>query len=712
MRYSSLKMRHALLVHCVAMLMFCGYVSVVRAETYVVNEMDDLSAPCTADSCSLRAAITAANANPGADVIHFFIIPGMLMNIEVTSPLPVITDSVSIDGFSLPESQPNTDPTGNNALILVTIDGTLAGPTDALVLNANACDIRGLRIIHFDGSGIKILGNHNAISGNVLGGSKGKGQSFAGISISGGQSNAIGDASLDARNVISDNSYGVYIGNAATLNTVAGNLIGTSENGKEVIGTGFDGVTIYQATNNTVGGSTSLSANVIVGAQYRNVLIVDTASTRNKVIGNYIGTDISGSLSFPSTITGVFISDGAKINTIGGSGVGNIIRHHKTGITLLDGVRNHISLNSISMHEGLGIDLGGDGVTPNDADDSDGGPNQQQNFPEITEAKTVSGTTIITGVLYGSPGKYDIEVYSNAVCNASSHGEGEIWIGTQAGVEIGADGETIFEMTIPSDETGFVTATATDALRNTSEFSACRNISHAGTVQFAQASYVVSENAGEVLIDIARLNGSDGEAGATVMTVADGTAADGVDFAGVVTMVSFADGDATMQPVAIPILDNAELDGARTFSVALSDVTGDATLEEPTSVLVTIVDDEQCGNGVVDVDEECDDGNVTAGDGCDAQCFVESEEPTEDVGGGADISEDNAESGGASADVPDDSSTPAEENASDDIAADDAKTEASDDAEIEASDDPGDDATDADDGAPASSGGGCTLLLR
>ena len=59
---------------------------------------------------------------------------------------------------------------------------------------------------------------------------------------------------------------------------------------------------------------------------------------------------------------------------------------------------NTIRGNSIFSNGGIGIDLGGDGVTANDALDADNGPNQRQNYPIIVSAApTAPSGTNVTG---------------------------------------------------------------------------------------------------------------------------------------------------------------------------------------------------------------------------------------------------------------------------------------------------------------------------
>src|SRR5258705_6421576 len=80
---------------------------------------------------------------------------------------------------------------------------------------------------------------------------------------------------------------------------------------------------------------------------------------------------------------------------------------------------------------GLGIDLMGDGVSLNDADDSDTGANNLQNFPVLSSAVSSGGATTITGSLNSeSNAQYRLEFFASALVDSSGYGEGQIFLGS------------------------------------------------------------------------------------------------------------------------------------------------------------------------------------------------------------------------------------------------------------------------------------------
>jgi hypothetical protein len=116
--------------------------------------------------------------------------------------------------------------------------------------------------------------------------------------------------------------------------------------------------------------------------------------------------------------------------------------------------------------------LGEDGVDSNDAGDADSGNNEHQNYPVLT---TATDSPSVSGTLDSTPKQtYTLDFYGNASCHTSGYGEGEVYLGSTV-VTTDDSGYADFTAALsgavsPMDS---VTATATDADGNTSEFSAC-----------------------------------------------------------------------------------------------------------------------------------------------------------------------------------------------------------------------------------------------
>jgi CSLREA domain-containing protein len=411
----------------VAALMLVGASGPARAEATftVTNTADPGDGICNA-ACTLREAITAANTTPGADTINFNIQPaGVVHTIAPSSRLPVVTEAVTINGYSQPGSSPNTLAKGTNARILIELNGN--NRVNGLEIQANNTSVRGLVINRTSGSGISIdAGTGNRIEGNFLGtdasGTLDRGNFAFGAQIDGGRDNTIGGNSPFQRNLISGNGFeGVEISsNSAGGNKVQGNLIGTQKDGTSPLGNSDEGVYI-DAPNNTIGGTGLGEANIIA----------------------FNGRD------------GVFVE----------SNIAN------TG--------NLILANSILSNGGLGIDLRGgtenaQGATANDPKDPDQGPNALQNKPVLTSVANSGGKTTIQGRLNSAPNKiYLIQFFSNAAGN-----EGQKFL-SQKAVTTDADGNVSFSF-VPAQAVGVgqrITATATDSVKsNTSEFSAPRQV--------------------------------------------------------------------------------------------------------------------------------------------------------------------------------------------------------------------------------------------
>ena len=105
----------------------------------------------------------------------------------------------------------------------------------------------------------------------------------------------------------------------ARSNQVLGNYIGTDVTGTVDLGNVFHGV-VVKGPYNTIGGTTPEARNVIAGNDGNGVWLREPASYGNQVLGNYIGVDSSGSVALGNTgYAGVRLADGASDNTIGGT---------------------------------------------------------------------------------------------------------------------------------------------------------------------------------------------------------------------------------------------------------------------------------------------------------------------------------------------------------------------------------------------------------
>ena len=112
------------------------------------------------------------------------------------------------------------------------------------------------------------------------------------------------------------------------------------------------------------------------------------------------------------------------------------------------------------------------GVTPNDLGDGDTGANNLQNFPVLETVSSSGGMTNITGRLNSAASTtYRIEFFANDAIDPSGYGEGQIFLGFKS-VTTNASGNANFTTMVPQIAAGRrVTATATDPMGNTSEFS-------------------------------------------------------------------------------------------------------------------------------------------------------------------------------------------------------------------------------------------------
>jgi titin len=208
-------------------------------------------------------------------------------------------------------------------------------------------------------SGVFIGGGataNNLVQGNYIGtdvnGTVPLGNGGDGVSLDLALNNTIGGTMAGTGNLISTNAgNGVKISNGATTNLVAGNKIGTdvtgtrsADGGGNPLGNGGDGVLIYLARNNTIGGTTAGARNLISANAGNGAEIANNASG-NLVQGNYIGTDVNGTAPLGNRANGVLITTNATYNIIGAStrdGSTNLISANvQNGVAITNNAANN-----------------------------------------------------------------------------------------------------------------------------------------------------------------------------------------------------------------------------------------------------------------------------------------------------------------------------------------------------------------------------------
>jgi titin len=324
--------------------------------------------------------------------------------------------------------------------------------------------------------GIPFIGNtvsYNRVTGNFIGtnaaGTDSIPNTYGVLFDDGSCYNIVGTTNVGERNIISGNTgYGVFIYNYGTHdNIVEGNYIGT-----DVTGT----LAVPNANGIVVDGAPSyhyIRHNVISGNTQEGIVIHITGSDHHVITNNFIGTDWTGVNPLGNGTDGVRIGEGPINNIIGGSaGERNIIAfNHGCGVNILtdDIRRNTISCNDIFGNAELGIDLYPAGPNMNDAGDADGGANDAMNYPVIDSIYFITGAAVLYGHLDTQLPQFCTVELFRADPDYTGYGEGAFYLGSttpQSNGEWRDTVQNVFAM-------DFVTATATDSAGNTSEFAFC-----------------------------------------------------------------------------------------------------------------------------------------------------------------------------------------------------------------------------------------------
>ncbi|MDY0142383.1 MAG: T9SS type A sorting domain-containing protein [Bacteroidales bacterium] len=297
---------------------------ILNATTFTVINTNDFG------NGSLRNALQMLVLSPGPHTINFNI-PlsdpnyNSSLGIWVISPLStfdyIITSNITIDGTSQTANQGDTNPFGPEIY--------LNGNNNSInfcfsIINASGTVIKGFTISNFM-YGIQIYGTssvNSIITGNYIGTNAtatDTAGNYIGIEIiAGANYTTIGGTSIAERNIISGNEHiGIRLLDVSHC-TVIGNYVGVDRTGTNAL-RNYDGISLESAAKfNTIGGTNANERNIVSGNVAYGIPVFGAGAEGNIIIGNYIGTDITGTIAIPNTY-GVLFDDGSYGNILGGS---------------------------------------------------------------------------------------------------------------------------------------------------------------------------------------------------------------------------------------------------------------------------------------------------------------------------------------------------------------------------------------------------------
>lgn len=162
-----------------------------------------------------------------------------------------------------------------------------------------------------------------------------------------------------------------------------------------------------------------------------------------------------------------------------------------------------------------------------------------------------------------------------------------------------ADGETIKTITIPILEDTLVEGDEAFSVVLSNPSSGVQLLTSTATVtildndsgfRFAEASYFVDEHGTNALLTVIRTNPNTGII-TVVFSTTNGTATAGSDFIASGGSLVFTNGESA-KTIAIPIINDTQVEGPETFFVTLSSPSDGAQLLEPVTASVTIIDND------------------------------------------------------------------------------------------------------------------------
>ncbi len=318
----------------ILLMLFLLIPAVLAAATFTVTNTNDAGAG------SLRQAILDANAAVGADNISFAIPGAGVQSIVLVTPLPQVLGETVIDGYTQPGSSANSLTVGNNAVILIEINGNHTAGDGVLDIRGGNSVVRGLVVNRGNTAGISLGSDNNTLEGCFIGtdptGMIDLGNAADGVFIANyfatGNGNHIGGPTPAARNVISGNGRRGMTFDQTSNGTVENNYIGTNAAGTGALGNDDAGIVMFVTGGHRIGGPTAASRNVISGNATDGLAV---QSSSNMIQNNYIGTNATGSTGIGNGGNGIHLVSGTLLpwgivyhsdnNTIGGVGAGNVV---------------------------------------------------------------------------------------------------------------------------------------------------------------------------------------------------------------------------------------------------------------------------------------------------------------------------------------------------------------------------------------------------
>ncbi len=514
-----------------------------------------------ATACTLRAAVTEANASAAIDTI-WFAMPTTETGYDVTAGVwtispaagtsPPISTTMTIDA---------TTQTGWTSTPVVSFNAAGLGSGPAVSITGSGVVLKGLNVRGSPGVGISVAGANATISycfvGTNAAGTAASANAAQGVTIS------ASGVTLDHNLISGNGADGIIVGAADAI--IVDNYIGTTVTGNAALANGQEGIELTNGTNTVIG--TTGHGNVISGNSSAGINGWSGTNTGVKIQGNKIGVGADGTTAVGNgagnTEGGITLRGTNTSWLIGGTaaGEGNTIANNTgDGVMLVtvNGTSNDIAVlgNSIYANTGLGIDLADNGVTVNDSGDADSGSNDLLNQPMIREIGLSAGSLTVTYRVDAPAGTYRTEFYTNTSADPTGYGEAQTFAGSASITHPG--GAATYTASFAGAANAIVTASLTENPTPTT-WGATSELSQAVT-----AGVTVS---GTVYEDV------DGDGAVSD----DGAARSGVD------VWLFAEKDANSKPSAGDVLvDSTVTDGAGAYS-----------LMSPTGTTVYVVVDSQ-----------------------------------------------------------------------------------------------------------------------